>query len=1525
MRKELIVKSRSLGGVSDLTLLAELEDGFVPALDAVTYKTRVKRLLKTLSLGRASSHEYALLRPFSDAVERVGKIHSVRVAVVEPNKVLLAVTFDGSWEAYLRVLWQKVGALLDVIFCNTKNYPAACDSPFEEWSAWVRRVQIETDFFYGMPRLTVDDVQYLRRHEQIHRTVPVAAGSGVAAGSSAALGAVRMANRSAEARGWDMARRHSPEALGETVRLALQSLSVIHRLTSIYPPTTALSDADGVALRDDSKFLHRAARELLSEFVRLKEETPLFAAFEKGARIRFAEQLDWLFSKRVGPEGRRVDTDGPRDTDIGKELGDVQPGILLPLGRNTHGALLLFAFDVPVAVQGFIDEVAFKAPDGPWRTLAFTVEGLRFAMGDRVLAWFPEEFREGMEARADKLGDFWHNHPRRWRLPRNVAVPGELVELCTVHAVVQLRIRDEAAALDLEWTHEDHPLRPEIDRLRAVAGCRLLAVETLARQYGDGGEVREHFGFVDGMSDPVFAGEGEVYDNRIPLGEVLLGHGNQADTKPSAHWSDAQRELLHNGSFLVVRKLRQDVAALHEALDNALEDPALKALGLARDDLLAKMMGRTRGGRALVNDHPANPLGNDFDYASDPQGSRCPLHAHIRRANPRPTRDAELPELPGGRFPRLLRRGMSYGPRYIEPTPEGRVDDRDRGLMFMAYNASIAEQFEVVQRWLAGGNSSGGFSGQSDPFLGVAEVGQRRSFRFELDQAGNPQACTLALDGSPTPLAPFRPFVRLEWGAYLFVPSLKGLVAVQTGAGGAPAVATPVWSAANGEELLDTWARQLARGSDEQRLEGLKALLEDPNAIERFEAADIWAAVRAHGGMLNTPDGGVLVCSHDLVRAVFERSGTDFSVEGYHARMVPSIGEIYLGLDDTGEEGCPYRAQSAAANQAIAGITREQAFAAAFDSVRDTLSGMVKLEMHLADLTGRQPWELNLNLKEIVDPVIQQLCVAWFGLPEALPADPLPDDREFTPGAARWDWTPEKRPMCPGHFTAPSRYFFQPWPSTTVEQFGVAYGQSLQAAMLRFVERQRRQGNVPEAPVARAIFGMGEDGLVARTMVGAMMGFIPTLDGALRLVLNEWLRDNDFWTLRSRHAAAKGDGEPTLAERLAAAEDELTPALTRAMQLRPMPEMVWRTVKRDCNLGGRPLKKGQKVAVSIVSALHEKREQGLGDVMAMFGGDRARAPFSHACPGYEAAMGAMLGTLYALVDSAHPMRPSPAPLALTLGPPLKALDPPKVKPAPKGGHASGMSAAQPPKRVLLAEGDSWFDHWAAPGSSSLLKPLMDDFEVIEVASAGDSLKAICDPKQGEELARQMKRLHGRGRVPHAILISAGGNDVMTPLAALLNDPALHPQQALNRVAAEDFVQALRGDYEKLLDHVITGRQKFFDAKVRIVLHGYDYPIPDGRGALGRFGNWLLPQFEARGWRQSEQEPQRRQAMRDLIDMLNGVLRELEAKFENVVHADLRGTLADAFGADHTAGWLNELHPTEPGFGLLAQKLRSFLP
>jgi hypothetical protein len=174
MQREFEIQTPSLAASTELLVMAPIKPGFVPTLDSVTYKSRVKVLLRMLHAGRQSQHEYRLLRAMSDAVERVGVIRSLRVTVVdgqreEDDRILLSVHFDGSYEAYVRTIWQKSARLLDLIFCNAVAYPTGWDHSFDEWNAWIRSVQVPTPFFYATPGITYPDQTYLLMLERRDR------------------------------------------------------------------------------------------------------------------------------------------------------------------------------------------------------------------------------------------------------------------------------------------------------------------------------------------------------------------------------------------------------------------------------------------------------------------------------------------------------------------------------------------------------------------------------------------------------------------------------------------------------------------------------------------------------------------------------------------------------------------------------------------------------------------------------------------------------------------------------------------------------------------------------------------------------------------------------------------------------------------------------------------------------------------------------------------------------------------------------------------------------------------------------------------------------------------------------------------------------------------------------------------------------------------------------------------------------------------------------------------------------------
>ena len=91
----------------------------------------------------------------------------------------------------------------------------------------------------------------------------------------------------------------------------------------------------------------------------------------------------------------------------------------------------------------------------------------------------------------------------------------------------------------------------------------------MQRQCDPSGRAQDHFGFADGSSNPVLnkSEAGTRYPNQVHLGEILCGYPNLADkTGPFGDETNRVHTLLRDGSFLALRKLRQDIEELEEVL-----------------------------------------------------------------------------------------------------------------------------------------------------------------------------------------------------------------------------------------------------------------------------------------------------------------------------------------------------------------------------------------------------------------------------------------------------------------------------------------------------------------------------------------------------------------------------------------------------------------------------------------------------------------------------------------------------------------------------------------------------------------------------------------------------------------------------------------------------------------------------------------------------------------------------------------------------------------------------------------------
>jgi Dyp-type peroxidase family len=435
-------------------------------------------------------------------------------------------------------------------------------------------------------------------------------------------------------------------------------------------------------------------------------------------------------------------------------LADIQGNVLR---GYTHpcAAYLFLRIDDPAKARALMGRMLPQISTAePWQNgppptalhVALTYSGLQaVGVGQEILDTFPEEFREGMAARAEHLGDRGPSAPSSWEPGLGT---GDAHVLVTVYAVNDEILDQARMAL----------------KTVGAEGAVTVINETRAAALEAG---RDHFGFADGIAQPSLHGSGvggrpgdglpngDGTWRDVAVGEFLLGHQDEDGGLPAA----PAEPFDCNGTFMVYRKLRQDATAWRSfiATEGAKYPGGPEKLG-------AKIVGRWQDGTPLSLSPDAPDAGvagdpariNDFSYRDDPEGLRCPLGAHIRRTNPRDTK-----EFFDGRLSnrhRIIRRGRSYGP----PLPPGASEDdgADRGLVFICFQASISRQFEVIQaQWVDDGDPFG--LGPDKDFL----IGEPNGAAGKMTIQGRP----------PHFLKPQPRFVTMRGGEYLYRPSMTAL------------------------------------------------------------------------------------------------------------------------------------------------------------------------------------------------------------------------------------------------------------------------------------------------------------------------------------------------------------------------------------------------------------------------------------------------------------------------------------------------------------------------------------------------------------------------------------------------------------------------------------------------------------------------------------------------------------------------------------------------------------------------------
>ncbi len=248
--------------------------------------------------------------------------------------------------------------------------------------------------------------------------------------------------------------------------------------------------------------------------------------------------------------------------------------------------------------------------------------------------------------------------------------------------------------------------------------------------------------------------------------------------------------------------------------------------------------------------------------------------------------------------------------------------------------------------------------------------------------------------------------------------------------------------------------------------------------------------------------------------------------------------------------------------------------------------------------------------------------------------------------------------------------------------------------------------------------------------------------------------------------------------------------------------------------------------------------------------------------------------------------------------------------------------------MIVAEGDSWFDY---PVGRDILWHLEHsfDYRVKRAASPGATLYDMAygpdddsfldfAPRETSQLAEAVKLIEDER--PEIFLISGGGNDLAGPEFNLLLN---HKRSELSRLNVDVAAAVMNTSFKTALRLIIeTVLEAAHDIghSMNIIIHGYDYPFPDGRaviggGRWGLFGPWFDRPFFEKGYDREtpDQLEERRTLLIELLDLFNEMARQLDREYGDVSYLDLRQSLPII------DQWTNELHPTNSGFRILAEK------
>lgn len=462
---------------------------------------------------------------------------------------------------------------------------------------------------------------------------------------------------------------------------------------------------------------------------------------------------------------------------VNLELDDIQGFVARGYGQLDTACYIVLQIENPELTRTWLGTLAdqitpgSEKPEDAATHIAFTVDGLRkLGLKEDELFTFSREFWEGMADpnRAKFLGDVEDSAPKNWRW----GGPNTPVDmLILLFARDEPTLEKEYAKLVNEWKGVS-----EVVRLDTYMFDSPL----------------EHFGFTDGIAQPIIDGLSRTGppENTLAPGEFILGYKNEYDklpasptvapsrdpnrTLPSAESKDGKEgvDLGRNGTYLVFRELEQDVRGFWRFVSEV----SKKLYGTSDHDkrvrVGSKMVGRWPSGAPITlcpeADNLEKATKDNFGYwENDREGQFCPLGAHIRRTNPRDALEGSREEsITVSNRHRILRRGRPYGAPVsrsldVDEIIEAESDHEECGLHFIGINADIARQFEFIQHtWIINPKFAGLYS-DSDPLMGNHDS----------------KNGTFTMQAYPVRkrITGMKRFVEVRGGAYFFLPGLRAL------------------------------------------------------------------------------------------------------------------------------------------------------------------------------------------------------------------------------------------------------------------------------------------------------------------------------------------------------------------------------------------------------------------------------------------------------------------------------------------------------------------------------------------------------------------------------------------------------------------------------------------------------------------------------------------------------------------------------------------------------------------------------